>query len=65
MTLEEMDRYLQDRGPAYVRIPVEVLADKGASVQAVISLLELLREKGASQVTLGTVLSTGRDPTEQ
>ena len=58
MTLREMDLYLKDRDASYMRTPFEILADRNASVQAVISLLEMLRNRGASQVTLGTERSS-------
>jgi len=54
MTLEKMDRYLMDQDAAFFGTYFEILADKRASVQIVISLLEMLRDKGASRVTLGT-----------
>ena len=54
MTVEEVDLYLRDQDAAYFGTRFEILADRSASVQTVISLLELLRDKGASRVTLGT-----------
>lgn len=60
MTLREMDRYLLEQEVSFMRTPFEILADRGASVQAVISLLEMLRDRGAERVTLGTEHSTGR-----
>ena len=54
MTLMEMGSYIQDQDAEFVQTPFEILADKRASVQAVISLLDMLRDKGAMQVTLGT-----------
>jgi len=54
MTLKEMDRYLQEQDAVFFRTYFEILADRNASVQTVISLLEILRDKGASQVTLAT-----------
>ncbi len=60
MTLKEMDRYLQEQDAVFFRTYFEILADRNASVQTVISLLEILRDKGASQVTLATERSTER-----
>jgi biopolymer transport protein ExbD len=54
MTLNDMDLYLQDQDTAFIQTPFEILADKRASVQTVIFLLEILRDAGASRVTLGT-----------
>jgi len=54
MTVKEMERYLWDQDPAFFEIHFELLADRSASVQAVISLLEMLRDRGASRITLGT-----------
>lgn len=54
MTVGEVDLYLRDQDAAYFGTPFEILADRSASVQTVISLLEMLRDKGASRVTLGT-----------
>ena len=60
MTLREMDRYMREQDAAYFGTYFEILADKRASVQTVISLLEMLRDKGASRVTLGTERSAER-----
>lgn len=54
MSLTEMGHYIQEQDADFMRTPFEILADRRASVQTVISLLEMLRDKGASQVTLGT-----------
>lgn len=54
MSLEELDQYLLKKDPAYMRKPFEIRADRRASVQAVVSLLELLGNRGALRVTLGT-----------
>ena len=54
MTVREMERYLRDQDAAFFGTHFEILADRSASVQTVISLLEVLRDKGASRVTLGT-----------
>jgi biopolymer transport protein ExbD len=60
MTLNEMKRYLQDQDTAFFSSYFEILADKRTSVQTVISLLEMLRDEGASQVTLRTERSAER-----
>ena len=54
MTLEEMGHYIQGQETQFLKTPFEILADRQASIQIVISLLEMLRDKGAAQVTLGT-----------
>ncbi|MDF1526395.1 MAG: biopolymer transporter ExbD [bacterium] len=54
MTVGDVELYLRDRDAAYFGTQFEILADRSASVQTVISLLEMLRDKGASRVTLGT-----------
>jgi biopolymer transport protein ExbD len=59
MTLRDMDRYLRAQDAAFVQTPFEILADRNASVQTVISLLEMLRDSGAARVTLGTESSSG------
>ena len=60
MTLNEMKNYLQDQDTAFFSSYFEILADKRTSVQTVISLLEMLRDEGASQVTLRTERSAER-----
>ena len=62
MTLGEMELYLRDQDAVYFGTHFEILADRRASVQAVISLLEILRDNGAVRVTLGTERSEGRQP---
>ncbi len=54
MTLRELDRFLAARDAAYLRTPFEILSDRRTPVQTVVSLLEMLRDRGASRVTLGT-----------
>jgi biopolymer transport protein ExbD len=54
-TLQEMGTYLDRQGPDFIRASFEIFADRRATVQSVVSLLELLRDKGAVSVTLGTV----------
>lgn len=60
MTLREMDYYLGNQDAVFFGTYFEILADRRVSVQTVISLLEMLRNKGASRVTLGTERSTER-----
>lgn len=62
MTLREVGAYLKDRDAAFFKTPFEILADREASVQTVISLMEMLRDRGASSVNLGTVRAAP-DPT--
>jgi biopolymer transport protein ExbD len=54
MSLQELDQYLMKQDPSFMRKPFEIRADRRASVQAVVSLLELLGNRGARRVTLGT-----------
>jgi biopolymer transport protein ExbD len=54
MTLRELDLYLRAHDTNFVETYFEILADRRASVQAVISLLEMLRDNGALRITLGT-----------
>ena len=60
MTLREMDLYLGNQDAVFFGTYFEILADRRVSVQTVISLLEMLRNKGASRVTLGTERSAER-----
>ena len=60
MIVREMERYLLDQDAVFFGTHFEILADRSASVQTVISLLEMLRDKGASRVTLGTERSGER-----
>ena len=67
MSLQEIRQHIRARDAQYLQTPFEILADRRASVQAVISLLEMLRDQGAARVTMGTVrgpvknqLDTGR-----
>jgi len=60
MTLREMDRYMREQDTAFFGTHFEIQADRHASVQTVISLLEMLRIHGASRVTLGTERSAER-----
>jgi len=54
MTVREMESHLKDQDPAFFETHFEILADRSASVQTAISLLEMLRDRGAVRVTLGT-----------
>ena len=54
MNVREMESYLRGQDAAFFGTYFEILADRSASVQTVISLLEMLRDRGASRVTLGT-----------
>jgi biopolymer transport protein ExbD len=60
MSLRELDQYLMKQDPTYMLNPFEIRADRRASVQIVVSLLELLRNRGARRVTLGTEHSKER-----
>ena len=60
MTLREMDLYLRQQDAVFLQAPFEILADRKTSVQTVISLLEVLRDRGAARVTLGTEHSASR-----
>ena len=55
MTFRDLDRYLAARDPSFMESPFEILSDRKASVQSVVSLMELLRERGARKVTIATV----------
>ncbi len=54
MTVREMESHLKDQDPVFFETHFEILADRSASVQTAISLLEMLRDRGAVRVTLGT-----------
>jgi biopolymer transport protein ExbD len=60
MTLREMDRYMRKQDATFFETHFEIQADRHASMQTVISLLEMLRNGGASRVTLGTERSAER-----
>jgi biopolymer transport protein ExbD len=59
MTLDELDQYLGSLEASFFDSRFEILAEKSASVQTVISLLEMLRTRGAVRVTLGTERAAG------
>jgi len=54
MTPPELGEWLEQQGTDILRTPFEIRSDRRASIQTVVSLLELLRNKGASRVTLKT-----------
>jgi biopolymer transport protein ExbD len=54
MTLDELDQYLGSLQAPFFDSRFEILAEKSASIQTVISLLEMLGNRGAARVTLGT-----------
>ena len=54
-TLDQLGVYLGALGEDFMSSPFEIQADRRASVQSVVSLLELLRDRGASRVSMGTV----------
>jgi biopolymer transport protein ExbD len=51
---------LRDQDAVFFETHFDIMADRRASVQTVISLLEMLRIHGASRVTLGTERSAER-----
>ena len=55
MTLRELGPFLDSRDDTFWQAPFEILSDRQASVQTVVFLLEILRDRGAVSVTLGTV----------
>ena len=55
MTLRELGKFLDSRDDTFWQAPFEILSDRQASVQTVVSLLEILRDRGAVSVSLGTV----------
>ncbi|MDF1535025.1 MAG: biopolymer transporter ExbD [bacterium] len=59
MTLRELGLFLDRQDDAFLQTPFEILSDRRASVQTVVSLLELLRDRGAARVSLGTVRADG------
>ncbi len=62
MSIGEVRSYLRTRGDVYMASNFEILADRDASVQTVISLLEVLRDQGAVRVTIGTERSGDKRP---
>lgn len=62
MTLDELDQYLDSLQAPFFESRFEILAEKSASIQTVISLLEMLRNRGAARVTLGTERASRESP---
>ena len=58
MTLKELGAFLDGKNNSFLRTPFEILSDRRASVQTVVSLLDILRDRGATSVSLGTVEGT-------
>jgi len=54
-TLSGLEVWLQGLNPDLPLTSFEIRSDRRAAVQTVVSLLELLREYGASGVSLGTI----------
>ncbi len=59
MTLRELGLFLDRQDETFLQTPIEILSDRRASVQTLVSLLELLRDRGAVRVSLGTVRADG------
>lgn len=57
MTSLELGEWLERQGEDVLRRPFEIRSDRRASIQTVVSLLEMLRNKGASRVMLKTTSS--------
>ena len=55
MTLPALKALLLRQGRKVIQGPIVVNSHRGAQVQYLVDLLELLREIGASRVTVGTV----------
>ena len=55
LSLVNLERLLIQRRPSVLARPIEIQSDRGASVQAMVSLLELLRNLGAQKVTIVTL----------
>ncbi|MDX1763608.1 MAG: biopolymer transporter ExbD [bacterium] len=54
MALDELSRVLSRRGEGWLAKPFEVRSDRQTPVQALVRVLEVLRDGGARQVTIGT-----------
>jgi len=61
MSLEKMENVLSGFAPHERKKPFEVRSDRYASVQSMVALLEVLREAGAYNVSVGTVQETGSE----
>ena len=57
-TFTEMDQFLASLDEQFAGSSFEILSDRRAPIQAMVSLLEMLRERGAGKVTIGTVQAT-------
>ena len=58
-TLDDLDHYLSDQpAGSLLASPFEVRSDRRASIQTIVSLLEVMRERGVGRVTIGTVRAT-------
>ncbi len=57
-TFNEMDQYLASQSDQFLGSSFEILSDRKAPIQTMVSLLEMLRERGAGKVTIGTVQAT-------
>lgn len=55
LTLHQLQKILIYREAAVLAKPIEIQSDRGASVQSMVSLLEVLRNLGAEKVTISTV----------
>ncbi len=55
LELAELRLKLTGFTPSEIMKPFEVRSDRNASVQSVVSVLELLRDIGAAKVTMGTI----------
>lgn len=53
-TIPELEAWLADLDPGAPPGAFEIRSDREAAVQAVVSILEVLRRQGAAQVSLGT-----------
>lgn len=54
-TLPDLEVWLKERDADLSPKVFEIRSDRGAAVQTVVSILELLRKHGAARVLLGTV----------
>jgi len=61
MNLKKMENVLSGFAPHEIKKPFEVRSDRYASVQSMVALLEVLREAGAYNVSVGTVQETGSE----
>jgi biopolymer transport protein ExbD len=59
MTLGELGLFLDSQGDTFWQAPFEILSDRRTTVQTIVSLLEILRDRRAVSVSLGTVRAEG------